>query len=73
MPKETDKQPVHVILYGLMMQAYQEGRAELDRADGQRGTVKLEVEVVLGDNGRPLEANASLNFVSKRHIKDNFK
>jgi hypothetical protein len=53
--------------------AFQDGRHELARAQaGNRGTVRLSVELVLGDGGVPLSSRTSLIFENLRHMKDGF-
>lgn len=60
------------ILAALVDMAFKDGRHELARAQGQRGVLRLNVNLVLGDHGRPLESTATLSFESKLHIKDGF-
>lgn len=63
---------VEAILSALVDVAFRDGRAELKRAEGQRGIVRLELRLVLGDHGRPQESTSLLAFEGKRHIKDAF-
>lgn len=52
--------------------AIREGHFEFLRAQGNRGSLRLNVELVLGDNGVPLYSVSALSFEGKRHIKDGF-
>lgn len=60
------------LLSALVDAAFADGEAELSRAVGRRGVLRLRIDLVLGDGGRPLESVSSLVFEAKRHIKDNF-
>lgn len=63
---------VEPMLAALVDIAFRDGRHELNRARGQRGVVRLHVEVTLGDTGEPLFSTSQLSFESKRHVKDAF-
>lgn len=63
---------IEPVLAALVDIAFRDGRHELNRARGQRGTVRLHVEVTLGDNGEPMFSTSQLSFESKRHVKDAF-
>lgn len=71
-PGNPELLSVETILAALVDIAFRDGRHELLRANGQRGVVKLDINLVLGDHGRPLESTAALTFTAKRHIKDGF-
>lgn len=71
-PVNPELLSVESILAALVDIAFRDGRHELLRANGSRGVVHLDINLVLGDHGRPLESTAALTFTSKRHIKDGF-
>lgn len=52
--------------------AFQDGRHEINRSRGNRGVLRLRVEVILGDHGELLTSSTSLAFENKRHLKDGF-
>lgn len=60
------------ILAALVDVAFADGRHELARAVGRRGTLRLHIELTLGDSGEVLTSTTSLAFESKRHVKDGF-
>ena len=72
-PNQTPVRPGSLlaqILTGLAQTALADGVSELVRAEGKRGTVRLNLELCLGDNGAPLWSNSSVFFEQKRHVKD---
>ena len=71
-PASPGSLPVETVLAALVDVAFQDGRHELARATGQRGTVRLHVEMVLGDHGVLQSSTTSLSFENKRHAKDGF-
>lgn len=64
--------PVETVLAALVDVAFQDGRHEVTRAQGQRGIVRLHIELILGDHGEPVSSTTSLSFENKRHMKDGF-
>lgn len=63
---------VEAVLAALVDVAFQDGRHELLRAQGQRGIVRLHIELTLGDHGEPVSSTTALSFENKRHVKDGF-
>lgn len=72
LPGDISGGSVEAILAALVDIAFRDGRFELSRARGNRGIVHLNINLVLGDGGRPLESTSTLTFEAKRHIKDGF-
>jgi hypothetical protein len=60
------------VLAALVDVAFQDGRHELVRSTGQRGVLRLHIELILGDHGVPVSSTTSLSFENKRHVKDGF-
>lgn len=74
-PKEapaTGPLSIEAVLAALVDVAFQDGRHEVARARGQRGTLRLTVEIVLGDHGVLQSSTTNLSFENKRHMKDGF-
>jgi hypothetical protein len=59
------------LLAGAATAAIRDSAGEVSRAQGRRGVVYLNVELMLGDGGEPLWLNSSVYFQQKRHHKDN--
>lgn len=68
----TDLSP-EATMAALVDLAFAEGRHEVERAKGRRGSLRLNIELVLGDGGVPLYSVNSLVFEVKRHAKDGMK
>ena len=67
-PVDAGSLSVEAILAALVDIAFRDGRAELSRAVGKRGLLRLNLTLLLGDNGRPLESTSSLVFEAKHHM-----
>ena len=72
-PVEPGSLSVEAMLAALVDITFRDGRHELARAAGRRGTLRLYVEVELGDGGQPLNARHSLGFEQRRHVKDGLR
>lgn len=71
-PARPGSLSVEAVLAALVDVAFQDGRHELVRALGQRGTLRLHIELILGDHGEPVSSTTALSFENKRHVKDGF-
>lgn len=72
-PVEPGSLSVESMLAALVDIAFRDGRYELQRAQGKRGTLRVLVEVELGDHGAPTGARHSLTFEQRRSIKDGLR
>ena len=69
-PASAGSTSVADLLAGAASAAIREGVGEVSRAQGQRGTVFLIIELNLGDGGVPLWVDSTVYFRRKRHHKD---
>lgn len=69
-PTTEAEAPVHELMLAAATRAIRESLSECSRAEGKRGSVLLEVELMLGDGGAPLWMAGSLRFRQKLHSKD---
>lgn len=58
------------LLIGSAQAAVRESASEVSRAEGERGSLILNVELCFGDRGEPLWAKSYVYFERKRHHKD---
>lgn len=64
---------VEATLASLVDLTFAEGRHEVARAQGRRGSLRVCIEVELGDGGQILWTKNSLVFEPKRHAKDGYR
>lgn len=70
MASATSKPSPTDLLIGAAQAAIRESASECARADGERGSLILNVEMCFGDRGEPLWAKSYVYFERKRHHKD---
>ena len=72
-PATPGSSPIEPMLAALVDIVFRDGRHELARAHGRRGTLRLMVEVELGDHGQPTSARHGLAFEQRRSMKDGLR